>query len=99
EATDVLPDLASEAVPALRGTRQLVGAFLGRDLIGTLEQVAADVRESRRMQEQSLDIQRQTLAIQKQSLAILLESKGIQSEALVHTRNLDNKTGGGLTAP
>src|SRR5215213_3139671 len=50
EATDVLPDLASEAIPALRGARQLVGAVVGRDLIGTVEQLAADVREAKQIQ-------------------------------------------------
>lgn len=106
QATGALPDLISEAIPALRGTRQLAGAILGRGMIATIERVAVDVRESRQMIEQSLSIQRQTLGIQQQSLsiqrqtlAILRQSRGIQDETRVHARNIDNKTGGGLTAP
>jgi hypothetical protein len=101
EATDVLPELVSEAVPALRGTRALVGAVLGQDLIGTIKRTAADTHESRAMLARSLAIQRQslaaqlqTLAIQKQALALLQQSRGIQEETLQHARSLDNKTGG-----
>jgi hypothetical protein len=105
-ATDVIPDLASEGIPALHGLRQLVGAVFGRDLIGTLERTAADVHASRGMLEESLSIQRdslttqrQTLAIQKQALAVLLQSRGIQQETLQHARSIDDKTGGQLPAP
>jgi hypothetical protein len=98
-ATDVLPDLASEAIPALRGARQLVSAIFGRDLIGTLERTASDVHEARRIQEESLAVQRQTLAIQKQALVTLQQSQGIQQETLEHARSLDSKTGGPLTQP
>lgn len=99
EATDELPTLVSEAIPALRGTRQLVGAVLGRDLVGTVRRMAAAVDQSLEVQRQTLEVQRQTLAIQKQALAILQQSRGIQGETLTHARNIDNKTGGGLTAP
>src|SRR4051812_33504233 len=98
-ATDQLPDLVDEAIPALRGARQLVAAVLGHDLIGTIDRVAADVHQSLDVQRQSLDVQRQTLAIQKQALAVLQQSRGIQAETLTHARNIDNKTGGGLPAP
>src|SRR3954464_9553692 len=64
-ATDELPRLVSEAIPALRGTRQLVGAVLGRDLVGTIARIADDVHQSLELQRQSLDVQHQTLAIQK----------------------------------
>jgi hypothetical protein len=99
KATDALPELASEAIPALRGARQLVGAIFGHDLIGTLERTAADVHVARQMQEQSLAVQRETLGIQKQALTILQQSQGIQQETLDHARSLDNKTGGPLTQP
>lgn len=105
-ATDAVPDLVSEAIPALRGTRQLVAAVLGKNLIGTVERIAADANDTRRMTEQSLGIQQralriqeESLSIQRQTLAILRQSRGIQDETRVHARNLDNKTGGGLTAP
>lgn len=104
-ATTTLPELVSEAVPALRGTRDLVGAILGRDLVGTVERIAADARDSRRMleeslalQRRSLDVQRQSLTIQRQTLVILQQSKGLQDETLVHARSIDNKTGGPVAA-
>jgi hypothetical protein len=113
KATNVLPDLAArtsdmvdEVIPTMRGTRQLLSVILGRNVVGTLEQTRDDAHSTRQMaeqslgvQRQSLGIQRQTLAIQKQALAILRQSMGIQRETLQHARNLDNKTGGGLTAP
>jgi hypothetical protein len=113
KATNVLPDLAArtsdmvdEVIPTMRGTRQLLSVIFGRDVVGTLEQTRNDAHSTRQMveqslglQRQSLGIQRQTLAIQKRALAILTQSMGIQRETLQHARNLDNKTGGGLTAP
>lgn len=112
-ATDTLPELVSEAVPALRGTRQLVSvaipalrgtdqlvsAVLGRDLIGTITRMAGDVHQSLELQRRSVSLQQQSLDLQRQALAILEQSRGIQSETLTHARNIDNKTGGGLTAP
>jgi hypothetical protein len=105
-ATDAIPDLASEGIPALRGLRQVIGAVFARDLIGTLERTATDVHVSRGLLEESLAIQRQslaaqqeTLSIQRQALAVLQQSRGIQQETLQHARSIDNKTGGQLPAP
>jgi hypothetical protein len=106
KATDLLPALAAEGIPALQGARQLIGAILGRDLLGTLERTAEDVHASRGMlgqslaiQRQSLETQRKALALQEQALAILRQSHAIQQETLNHARSIDNKTGGPLPTP
>jgi hypothetical protein len=106
KATGVLPDLASstqtlvdEAVPALRGTRQLIAAILGRDMITTLERTAADGHAARGIAGESLAILRRSEGIQKQTLGILQQSLAIQRETLKHAESLDRKTGGSLPAP
>jgi hypothetical protein len=105
-ATDVLPGLAlttrelvSEAVPAARDTQRLVAAILGRNMIGTLEQAAADGHAARGIAGESMDIQRRTLRIQQQSLRILRKSLAIQQATLQHAESIDRKTGGTLPAP
>jgi hypothetical protein len=47
-----------------------------------------------RIQHRLLAIQRQTLALQGRQFGLLSQSLGVQREALVHVRSLDNKTGG-----
>jgi hypothetical protein len=105
-ATGVLPDLASstqtlvgEAVPALRGARQLIATIFGRDLISTLERTAADAHASRGIAGETLAIQRRTESIQTQTLAILRQSLEIQRATLQHAESIDRKTGGSLPAP
>jgi hypothetical protein len=52
-----------------------------------------DIDATRDMTRESLAIQRELLALQRRSLAVLEESLAIQRETLVHTRNIDRKTG------
>src|SRR4051794_7575683 len=58
-------DLIDQAEPALKGVRRLAITLLNGDLVGTLEQVADDVHNSRAMLAQSLDLQHQSLDAQR----------------------------------
>ncbi|MEA2426093.1 MAG: hypothetical protein QOH13_2503 [Thermoleophilaceae bacterium] len=100
-ATGVLPELADstqtlvdEAVPAMRGTRQLIAAILGRDLVTTVERVAADGHAARGIAGESLAILRRSERIQMRTLGILRQSLAIQRATLQHAESLDRKTGG-----
>lgn len=103
QATQMLPDLALQLQQTIQDVHALRGMTatsvdLQQRSVAVQQQSLAIQQQSLAVQQQSLAVQRQSADLQRQAVAVLRESRGIQQETLQHTRNLDNKTGGSLTA-